>query len=123
MNEDHDDLISARWTGAILGGAIWVALGFLLWGCASSAQSQPGLREAIQALTAAEDRAYSYVILPLCGPTHAPPCSDAMVTAKIKIAAQTAHDAVKGAELAGDAGSLAIANDRIAVLVAATPTT
>lgn len=84
--------------------------------------TQKGVLAAAVALTAADNVALQYVILPLCGPTHPKPlCSEAAISAQIKSAAQTAHDAVKGAEMAGDNASVAAANAAIAALVKITP--
>lgn len=109
--------------GALLCAATLALL--LLPSCGSGTGStEKGVYSAAVALTAADQVAIQYVVLPLCGPAHPKPaCSEAAVTAKIKAAAQSAHDAVKAAEAAppGDTASLAAANAAIAVLVSLTP--
>ncbi len=117
-------ILHARHPGAIVGAA---ALVLMLSGCGTSNTStEKGVYSAAIALTAADQAALQYVVLPLCGPTHPKPvCSEAAVSAKIKSAAQSAHDAVKAAEAAppGDTAALSAANAAIAALVALTPKT
>lgn len=115
-----------RRPGAVAGALLCAAtLALVLSGCGSgSGDTQKGVYSAAVALTAADQAAIQYVVLPLCGPTHPKPaCSEAAVTAKIKSAAQSAHDAVKAAEAAppGDTAALSAANAAIAALVSLTP--
>jgi hypothetical protein len=106
---------------------IGVALGTSLAGCATApgttsqtpAPTTNAVYAAAVALTAADTLALQYVVLPLCGPTHAKPlCSEASITTQIKSAAQTAHDAVRAAEKSGDATA---AQAAVAKLEALTP--
>lgn len=115
-----------RHTGKIAATILFAALaGLAVSGCTSAGgatNAQNDVYAAAVALTAADNVALQYVTLPLCGPTHAKPlCSEAAVSAKIKAAAQTAHDAVKAAEKSGNAGSLAAARAAIAALINVTP--
>lgn len=113
-------------TGKIAGAIIFAALGgWVVSGCTNTggaANSQNDVYAAAVALTAADNVALQYVTMPLCGPTHAKPlCSEAAVSAKIKTAAQTAHDAVKAAE--GGQGTLDAARAAVTALINATPKT
>jgi hypothetical protein len=122
---ESDDLRPARGilTSVAFAAALWIALGGLLAlsGCASTAGPSQGVYAAAVALTAADTAALQYVTLPLCGPTHPAPCSNAAISAQIKAAAQQAHDMIKVAELAGDAATLAQANAAVGHLVEITP--
>jgi hypothetical protein len=81
-----------------------------------------GVYAVAVALTAADNTALRYVTLPLCGAAHPKPmCSEADVTAKIKTAAQAAHDAVKAAET--NPGALGAAEAAVQALVSVTPKT
>lgn len=121
-----------RHPGTIAGSLLCAAtLALMLSGCGTGTTStEKGVYSAAIALTAADQIALQYIVLPLCGPTHAKPaCSEAAVSAKIKSAAQDAHDAVKAAEKSVKDGAtdspayLAAANAAIAALVALTPKT
>lgn len=109
-------------TGKVFGAVIVAALvGLAVSGCSTTGQpaAQTGAYATAVALTAADNVAMQYVTLPICGPTHAKPlCSEASVSAQIKAAAQTAHDAVRAAEKSGDAGA---AQAAVAALVSITP--
>jgi hypothetical protein len=92
--------------------------------CAAPATSgtQAGVYAAASDLIVADERALQYVTQPLCGPAHAPPaCSAPPTSARIKVAAQAAHDAVRAAQAVQTQASLDAATAAIAALVAATP--
>ena len=62
-------------------------LSLMLLGCGSTEKvnTEKGVYSAAVALTAADQVAIQYVVLPLCGPTHPKPlCSEAAVSAQIR---------------------------------------
>ena len=94
--------LPSRLTSAIFAIVALAPMAWWLTGCADKGGATSTVNDVYAlavALTAADNVAFQYVTLPLCGPTHPKPvCSEAAVSAQIKSAAQTAHDAVKAAE-------------------------
>lgn len=78
-----------------------------LVGCTStSPQSQMATILALESgLTAADEVALAYFALPPCSAASGAICSAPDIKAKIKVAAQTAHDTIKAAEKQAAAGA------------------
>ncbi len=113
-----------RHTGKVFAFVLIAALAGWVVGCTNTGVSNPqnDVYAVAVALTTADNIAIRYVTLPLCGPTHAKPlCSEAAVSAKIKAAAQRAHDAVKAAE--ANPGLLSAAQTAVDDLAKTTPQT
>jgi hypothetical protein len=103
----------------LLPAAALLALG--LGGCAANPTVATSVAAVEVALTAADQAALQYVVLPLCTGTNGPLCSSAAISAKIKADAQTAYNAVMAARNNESSATLAAASAAIAVLTADVP--
>jgi hypothetical protein len=94
--------LPSYFTSTIFAILVLAPMAWWLTGCADKGGATSTVNDVYAvavALTAADNVALQYVTLPLCGPTHPKPvCSEAAVSAQIKVKAQQAHDAVKAAE-------------------------
>jgi hypothetical protein len=104
-----------------------IAAVLMLAGCATTPSPQTTVAGAEEALTAADQVATVYAGLPQCPATDGTDgltCSQAKTIVVIKADAQTAHDAVKAAEIVaagGGAPDLTTATAALAALQAAFP--